>query len=624
MSFSPETYGALVGLIKETLAGAGALTGPPGPRGTDGREIELSVNSTHILWRYTGVAAWTDLVELSVLQGERGADGSDGSDGSNGETPEFRMSGDTLQIKYPSEADWSALYTFPPGGGGGFTPNANQTAAMNSGVTAQWKENVDTSIENLDADITSLDDAISANTQKINSVEDAVNAVPGLIHSHNTSNAAHADIREIADRAESIARGRSQGKVFATESAMRTWLTVPANVETLNIGDNLFIIDLDEPDFWWTGTEPQILGSEKVDLTEFYTKAEITALLLGKVDTLTFIAHNTDNARHLTNTAQTITGAKSFTDNITMVDNVDIKNVGELDAHEILVDRINAHPESTTDPIHILKNLSMQNNKITNLGTPTDPQDAATKQYVDANAGGSLPATTTANKALLSTTTSGTCTWSNDTLSMAGTGGVTIGSATKTGNISITGGNQTNGGRTLVLQGASSSASTVTLGGTGRTTGELIINGGNQSTGSRTLTLEGTASGTSTTTFGTTTRTTGSITIHGGSQTTGARTLSLAGLNTGTVTHTLGDATNYGNVTVRSAGTSSTTIVGVNGGTTTLTAGTMVNTGTTAQTIGGTVTVADPALATKAVRNIRAGTGAPPTLAVGEIYFRHN
>ena len=112
--FSPSTYGALVGLIRDTLAGAGALVGPPG---SPGREIELQATTTHIQWRYVGYS-WNDLIALSALEGPTGgtgAAGGTGPKGDDGETPEFRMSGTMLQMKYPSELSWANLYDFPSG-----------------------------------------------------------------------------------------------------------------------------------------------------------------------------------------------------------------------------------------------------------------------------------------------------------------------------------------------------------------------------------------------------------------------------------------------------------------------------------------------------------------------------
>ena len=107
--FSPSTYGALVGLIRNTLAGAGALVGPPGQ---PGREVELRATATHIQWRYTG-GAWANLIALSDLAGE---------------TPEFRMTGNMLQYRFPARPVWTDLYEFPAAGT--YTHTQNAAAAI--------------------------------------------------------------------------------------------------------------------------------------------------------------------------------------------------------------------------------------------------------------------------------------------------------------------------------------------------------------------------------------------------------------------------------------------------------------------------------------------------------------
>ena len=104
--FSASTFGAVIGLIKATLAGNGAIQGNPG------RTPELRANDTHIQWRFIGESTWYDLIALSVLEG---TDGDDGDDGDDGLTPELRISDRTLQWKYTIEAAtaWRDLYTFP-------------------------------------------------------------------------------------------------------------------------------------------------------------------------------------------------------------------------------------------------------------------------------------------------------------------------------------------------------------------------------------------------------------------------------------------------------------------------------------------------------------------------------
>ncbi len=79
--------------------------------------------------------------------------------------------------------------------------------------------------------------------------------------------------------AESIAKGRATGYVFDTLSDLETWLEDSENTSKLVLGDNLYIRATDVPDYWWDGAEKQILETQKVDLSEYATKAELTAAI---------------------------------------------------------------------------------------------------------------------------------------------------------------------------------------------------------------------------------------------------------------------------------------------------------------------------------------------------------
>lgn len=88
------------------------VRGPAGVPGEDGREVELSVSSTHILWRYEGDENWLDLITLTSLigpQGEQGLRGSDGIAGSDGMQLEIRYSEDYIQWKYEDGESWDNL-----------------------------------------------------------------------------------------------------------------------------------------------------------------------------------------------------------------------------------------------------------------------------------------------------------------------------------------------------------------------------------------------------------------------------------------------------------------------------------------------------------------------------------
>lgn len=70
-------------------------------RGTDGREVELSVNQdkTYIQWRYTD-DMWNNLIAIADLKGD------------SGETPEFRKGETGVEWKYQSEEEWKTLIPF--------------------------------------------------------------------------------------------------------------------------------------------------------------------------------------------------------------------------------------------------------------------------------------------------------------------------------------------------------------------------------------------------------------------------------------------------------------------------------------------------------------------------------
>lgn len=111
------------------------------------------------------------------------------------------------------------------------------------------------------------------------SAEEALNNKLNGIETHNDDEASHPTLISTLQMVEAIARGKSNAKVFDTEAEMLAWLDVPENVETLNAGDNLYIIALDVPDYWWDGEQPQVLEAENVNFEDFYTKTQVNALL---------------------------------------------------------------------------------------------------------------------------------------------------------------------------------------------------------------------------------------------------------------------------------------------------------------------------------------------------------
>lgn len=91
---------------------------------------------------------------------------------------------------------------------------------------------------------------------------------------------------DIAD-AIVIAKGRCTGYVFDTYDDLVAWVSDPENTEDLNLGDNLYIRDLDVPDYWWDGNGIQQLETQKVDLSELEPVLLESTLTAGAT-TLTF------------------------------------------------------------------------------------------------------------------------------------------------------------------------------------------------------------------------------------------------------------------------------------------------------------------------------------------------
>lgn len=70
---------------------------------------------------------------------------------------------------------------------------------------------------------------------------------------------------------EAIAKGRNRARVFATTEAMQTWLSDVANKGAAIKGDNLYIEDLDVPD-WWIA---EVLEEADADTGYYYRIAQL-------------------------------------------------------------------------------------------------------------------------------------------------------------------------------------------------------------------------------------------------------------------------------------------------------------------------------------------------------------
>lgn len=78
----------------------------------------------------------------------------------------------------------------------------------------------------------------------------------------------------------SIAKGKNQARIFNTTTDMQTWLSNVDNKGICNVGDNLYIVDVDVPDYWIS----EVLETSDGDTGYYY---KIAQLETQKVDLTT-------------------------------------------------------------------------------------------------------------------------------------------------------------------------------------------------------------------------------------------------------------------------------------------------------------------------------------------------
>ena len=67
--------------------------------------------------------------------------------------------------------------------------------------------------------------------------------------------------------------------VFDTYEELTAWIAIEANTAQLKTGANLYIRDLNVPDYWWDGTKIQQLETQKVDLSAYAKTTEVEKMI---------------------------------------------------------------------------------------------------------------------------------------------------------------------------------------------------------------------------------------------------------------------------------------------------------------------------------------------------------
>lgn len=108
-----------------------------------------------------------------------------------------------------------------------------------------------------------------------------------VVYDDSLSNIGAKNAQSAIETVSNIAKGRNQAHVFNTTANMQDWLSSVDNKEIFSKGDNIYIVEIDVPDWWIaevlteadteTGYYYKIsqLETQKVDLTNYLAKSDV-------------------------------------------------------------------------------------------------------------------------------------------------------------------------------------------------------------------------------------------------------------------------------------------------------------------------------------------------------------
>lgn len=83
--------------------------GIQGDKGNDGRQVALRTYGNFLQYQYVGDSTWTQLYDLSQLQGKDGHDGINGINGTSGREVEFEVASGYIRWRYVGDSTWRSL-----------------------------------------------------------------------------------------------------------------------------------------------------------------------------------------------------------------------------------------------------------------------------------------------------------------------------------------------------------------------------------------------------------------------------------------------------------------------------------------------------------------------------------
>ena len=175
-----------------------------------------------------------------------------------------------------------------------------ETADSESALSANQGKILNEKIETIETETIIGEYDEETGTMKLEFNTPVQGIIEDTLESDNADNALSAKqgkiLKEAVDEANAIAKGKNKAKVFATTEAMNTWLSDEANKGLASVGDNLYIVDTDVPD-WWISEVLEEANAEG----KFYNIAQLET---QKVD-LSTIEDTIDEINNSLNTKNT-------------------------------------------------------------------------------------------------------------------------------------------------------------------------------------------------------------------------------------------------------------------------------------------------------------------------------
>lgn len=248
--------------LEEFAANNEGGQGEPGEDGVSVSSIEQTTTSTE--------SGGTNVVTCILSNGtvskfniKNGVDGKDGEDGTDGKSA------------YQTALD------------NGFEGTEAEWVASLDGSTMQYLSYADYQAGNYDA----------SKQYIIKDYPDEGTSASDISFDDTTAQTGSDNAQGAIEKAVSIAKGRNQAHVFSTTTAMQECLSNADNAGKYNVGDNLYIVEVDVPD-WWVA---EVLTEADTETGYFY---KIAPLETQKVD-LTEIESEIATAQSTANTAKT-------------------------------------------------------------------------------------------------------------------------------------------------------------------------------------------------------------------------------------------------------------------------------------------------------------------------------